>query len=67
MPPKARGKNWTEEEQLHLMDIMEEVFLISPDDWEVVQGKHKLAYPYNRSIGTLQHVLNDLARVTEPT
>lgn len=49
------------------MDIMEEVLPINPDDWELVQGKHKLAYPYNRSVMTLQRVFNDLACVTEPT
>ncbi len=67
MPPKARGKDWTQEEHLHLMDIMEEVLPINPDDWEAVQSRHEQVYPYNRTVVLLQHVFNDLNHVTEPT
>ena len=49
------------------MDIMEEILPINPDDWEAVQIRHEQAYPYNRTVVSLQRVFNDLARVTEPT
>ena len=66
MPPKIRGPNWTPEEQLHLMQMIEDTLPINPDDWLVVQSNHTKAYP-GRTIPALQRVFNDLARVTEPT
>lgn len=65
---RVRGKNWSEEEQLHLMDVLQEIKPINPDEWERVKSQHDIAFPgFNRTVATLQRVYSDLARVVEPT
>jgi hypothetical protein len=65
---RVRGKNWSEEEQLHLMDVLQEIKPINPDEWERVKSQHDIAFPgFNRTVATLQHVYSDLAHVVEPT
>ena len=65
---RVRGKNWSEEEQLHLMEVLQEIKPINPDEWERVKSQHDIAFPgFNCTIATLQRVYSDLARVVEPT
>ena len=63
-----RGKNWTEEEQLHLLEVMEEIMPINPDEWEQVKLKHDAVFGSNGCpISSLQCVYANLTWVVEPT
>ena len=65
---KIRGKNWSEQEQLHLLDVLEEIRPINPEEWDRVKSQHDIAFPgFHRTVATLQRVYSDLARVVEPT
>lgn len=65
---KIRGKNWSEQEQLHLLEVLEEIRPINPEEWDRVKSQHDNAFPgFHRTVATLQRVYSDLARVVEPT
>ncbi len=65
---KVLGKNWSEEEQMHLLEVMAEVIPINPDDWDRVKLKHDAAYAaFDRPVSSLLRQYGDLTRVVEPT
>ena len=63
-----RGGAWEEEETLNLLDAIDDVLPINPEEWEQVRALHNERYEWHRrTTKTLIRIFGELARTTEPT
>ena len=75
-PPQPQGRanggrragagNYTREEQIHFLNIMERILPMGPEEWDQVQLEHEAVYP-GRDVDSIRRRYNRLHRKKIPT
>ena len=66
--PQSRGgrRNYSKQEQLHLLGIMNVLMPIGGDEWDQVLERHSVRYP-GREVDSLRRKFSQLHRKSHPT
>ena len=63
---RAGAGNYSKDEVMYLLSVLEEVLPIGPDEWETVVTKHAIGYP-GRDVDSIRRKFESLHRKQIPT